>query len=87
MLENTLESPLKNLILLFLNMKIEQIYFLKRGIGDTYAFYTSISNNLNKLLLLPYSTWDDEEAYKRIYHIGYDFLYPFAKNEQYGLIL
>ena len=87
LLDDKLELPFKNLFLLFLNMKIEQIHFLKLGLGGAFPVYSSINNKLNKLLLLPYSTWDDEEVYKRIYHIGYDFLYPFAFKEQYGLIL
>ena len=87
LLDDTLELEFKNLFLLFLNMKIEQIYFFKLRLGESFPIYMSIMNGLNKLLLLPYSTWDDEEAYKRIYHIGYDFLYPFAFKEQYGLML
>lgn len=87
LLDATSELELKNLFFIFLNMKIEQIHYLKLGLGDAFPLYTNIINSLNKLLLLPYSTWDDEEAYKRIYHIGYDFLYPFAFKEQYGLML
>ena len=72
---------------LFLDAKLEQIEFLKLGLKDGFPFYVHIIDTLNRLLLLPYATWNYEEVYRCIYRIGYDFLYLFLNNEDYKLDL
>ncbi len=70
---------------LYINMKLLQSHFYLLGLKDDFFVYMNIRSKLRRLLLLPYSTWDDREAYQRIYQIGYDFLYPFAFKDTYGM--
>ena len=78
-------STVDEVFWLYINMKLLQSHFYLLGLKDEFCVYMNIRSKLNRLLLLPYSTWDDREAYERIYQIGYDFLYPFAFKDTYGL--
>lgn len=73
--------------LLFLDMKIIHGVFRERNLLEEFELFSQICSKVRKMYLLAYSAINDEEAYRIVHRVCFEFLYLFGDTEYSGLKL